>query len=787
MTTEEDVLTNQFMQQGSLFPSENVSPSTKELPGYGVLYAKGIFGSQNRLNSATFWTEEEFNALSDIAQGRQSVDNIRKMFGYFQDPSQPDDANSSLAYIDIQVLNLAPKYINRAVDKIMGLQYDVELEVVDPVSVHEKKYYDASIKAYYELQGWLQGMGMDAKTFFEDLDVDLLPEYPDELMYEMLTNPKIKKAIDAELAVKLIHEITNFNQKMRMAVWDMVVYGRAHVEATRNSNGVPWINKINPKYAGGAYVENEDFDGQEYAFYFDFPTVNQFRKEASATMTEEEIESVILQYAGENNRQTYYSPARANNIYDGLLYIPVMRFYFLSEDKRVYVKRENQYGNETMMERGINWKPDKNDEKFMPGGNSEVISNTYTCVYGGTWVLDSEYVYDYGKKQVPRSSLVDVTLPLKTFAPNYKDGRTVSFAAQMIEPLFMINVAWNKIKEILAKGWMGYQEIDFTQLESVALGKGGKVWKPRDVYMHFLKTGRLIKRSPVNKHDQRYSSSAIDSNPAGLQLADYFTAFTTGIQMLEQMTGTTVAESVDQPDRLAVKVMQQSQATGDLDMGYLFNGYTQLYRSLTHQLILLTQEAKRDGVGIEGFISALGQHFAVPDEMAYCDLGLYLTRAPRPEEWAAFYNDLAIGLENGTITHLDSAYIREIKNLKKARQILGIRVKINERKAMQAKAQDQQAALEANQQAAQSKMQGDIAVIERQRDIDLEKMKLQAMIDEALMTREKELDGIISGKSEQVKKEIQKGKNVAEVIKEKMRSDVELKKVEKRPDKSPKD
>jgi hypothetical protein len=788
MTDSEELVDSDFMVKGSVFPNEFVSPKAKERPEYGLHYVKGMYYSSSRYGGYHFWDDNEYQALIEVAQGRQSVDSIRKMLGFFKDPNDDaqDEGAASLAYIDVQVLNLAPKYINRAVSKIMAVDYDVSIEAIDAASVHEKKTYEASIQAFYEYRTWIEDMKMNPRDFFPDLDVDILPEYPDELMFEMLTNPKLKKAINGELAISLAHEINDFKQKMRMVAWDMVTLGRGHLHTYRDANGVPRADKINPKYFIGSYVEDENFDGQEYAGFFDFPTVNEFRKEARASLTEEEIEKVVQHFSYQNSIENAYHPARENQKYDGLNYIPVLRFYFLSQDERLYITRENNYGNTTMMERGLKWKPREDDENFK-NGKSRIIRNEYTSVYGGTWVLDSDIVYDYGKKNFPRTNLVDAKLPIITFSPNYKEGRTVSFVSQMIEPLLMVNVTWNKIKEILAKGWMGVQEIDFTQLEEVALGAGGRKWRPRDVYEHFLQTGRLIKRSPVNKYDQRYSNSAIDSNPTGLQLADYFNAFTTAIQMLEQMTNTGIAESVNQPDRLAVKVAQMSQMAGNMDMEYLFNGYEYLFKRGSESLLQLIQEAKRDGIGIEGFISALGMHFSVPDEVAYCDYGLFVKRAPGPEEWIDFYNQLSIGLEKGTVTHLDVAYIREIRNLKKARQILGIRIKINERKVAQMQSANNQAAMEANRVAAADKTQGKLAEIQAKAAADRENIILQGKISELLMMKEKQLDSIIKGVEQQVKKEISKQQSIDEIVKQALRNKVEALKVEKREDKSPED
>jgi hypothetical protein len=770
-----------FAVDGSVFPNEFVNPEIKKRDSYGLKYAKAMYHSSGRFGlNNTHWNNTDYDALMEIAQGRQSVESIRKMFGFFNDPSSADDDGSaSLSFLDIQVLNLAPKYINRAVEKIINRKYDVQLAAIDPVSVHDKATYEANLRTYYELREWFSNMSMSPRDFFPDLDVDVLPEYPDEVMYELLTNPKIRKAIDGELSLTLLQEINNFNQKMRMYAWDIVVFGRGHLECYRDENGIPRVKKINPKYYIGSYVEDENFQEQEYAGYLDFPTVNQFRKEASATMGDDEIQKIVQQYAFQNDNSRAIDPGRQYENYDGLNYIPVMRFYFLSQDDRLYITRRNQFGNITMMERGLSWKGKEGD-------NFEgIIKNSYTTVYGGTWVLDSNSVYNYGPKSYTRSNLVDVTLPIVTFSPNYKDGRTVSFAAQMIEPLNMINTAWNKIKEIMAKGWMGFQEIDFTQLEAVSLNKGGKNWSARQVYQHFLQTGRLVKRSAVNKYDQRYSSSAVEGNAGGLMLSDYFTTFTTGINMLEQMTATTVAESVDQPDRLAVRVMQQSQQTGDLDMGYLFNAYEYGYRDISKQMLLAMQSAKQDGIGISGFVQSLGKHISVPEHIAYSDYGLFLVQGPSDMEWAEFYQELQIGLQNGTVTHLDSAYIREVRNLKKARQVLAIRMKINERKAAQMKQQDIQANMEANKMSAQEKTKGELATIQAKSKAKMQEIELQGMIDERLKKLELQGQSAIAQRAGEVKQNVSKQASVDEIIKQSVRNKGELEKTKAKPVPSP--
>jgi hypothetical protein len=749
-----------FRINGSNFPNEDVHPDRKLHPKYILQYGKAIHNNGTRFGQP-WGDDDQFDTLMSIAQGNLSIENIRKMFGYFRDPSDAsEDGSRALAYIDVKVLNLATKYINRAVAKMVNNHYDLQLEGIDPTSVDRKKSYEASVKAYYNFRGFLAKMKIDPKEFFPDLDIEVLPEHPDELLFEMLTNHKVKEAIEAELGLQLLHEMNDFEQTRRLVDRFITIVGTGHVHCYRDRNGVPREELINPKYYVGSYFDREDYKDQEYAGFYDFPTVSQFRQEARGWIPDDEIENIVSHYMNQNTTRNVSHPSSNVRDYDGLDYIPVLRFYFLSNDKRKHVVRKNQFNNDTIMEPRPNWKP-KDGERVVATYDTE-----YTCVYGGVMVLDTDWVYDYGQKMVPKSNLVEVKLPIVSVSPNYYEGKTVSFLSQMIEPLYMINVAHNKIKEVLAKGWFGIMEIDFTELESVALGAGGKKWTARTVYQHFLKTGRLIKRGAVNKHDQKYGNSAVSVSQSGVQLADYFNTFTTYVNVLEAMIGTAAAESSQQPDRLAVRVAQMSQNVGDLDMEYLYNADQTIFRNVSHVMLLLLQQAKADGVGIEGFISALGQQFSVPEDIAYCDFGMFLQRAPGPDEWADFFEDLRKGLDKGIITHLDSAYIREVKNLKKARQILGQRIKVNERKAAQAAQQNNQMAMDANKAATQEKFMADREVAILTDKMENARMERQAQIDQALIDRKAEHDARLMASTDKAKKDIARQKSTDELIKE---------------------
>lgn len=757
------------------FPSEYVAPREKEKPEYGLKYAKAMYGASNRLGPNIFFDDSEYNALIEVAQGRQSVDGIKRLYGYFERPFEQDDSDE-LAYIDVQVLNLAPKYINRAVAKMQRYSYDISADAVDPVSVNEKEAYGAAIQAFYRLNNWLKDININVKEMFPELDVDMLPQFMDELAYDAITNPKIKTEIWAEIALQLLHFINEYQQKMREVDWDIAVLGKGHMHFYYDEKGYPRCERINPKYAVGSYVDNENFTDQEYAGFFDWLTENQVRKEMLADgYTDSEIKELVSKW-------TMGAPPSTDltgnfNRFDGLTYIPVLRFYFRSEDNRRYVVKKGKY-EEVLKEKSFDYEPDEETyEKHFATNERRLVKNDYTSIYGGTWIIDTDVVFDYGRKKYPRMELVNATLPIKTFAPNMKNGRVVSLMAQMIEPLFMINVAHNKIKEYLAKGWMGLREIDFGMLEDVKLGKGGQVWTPRQVYEFIVKTNIVPTRTKVNQWEQVIKKQTVSDYQTGVTLADYFTTISTYINLLEQMTSAPLADQLNPPDRMSATAAKQSALTSDVDMEWLFNAHENMYLQGSHQLLLMLQETLSDGNKVEGWVPALGSSatsfFQVPEQLAYCELGIRLTRKPTEEMWAQFYTDVQIALQNQEISLADSVFLREIDNLKKARQIMVVRANQYKREKRQEAEFNNNLAIQSNQAAAEAKLRGEIekerAKAQTQQEVELLKGRIAAVLADAQNHWDANMLSIENMSKERMVRE----QNMGTIIKESMRSRAE--------------
>lgn len=761
---------------GYVFPDEFVRPEVKEKPEYGLQYIQAAWASNDRFGAGKFADQEQIQSLVEIAQGNMSTEPLRRSFGVLNDTtSRYDDGPNSLVNIDPQVLNLASKYVNRAVAKIKMREFEVGLEAVDPLSGDEKKDYAASIKAFYRLKSFYEEMGVPYQAVSEGLDVATLPEYPDELLYDIEADPKLAKEIAGEIVLQLMQDVNRYSHKMLLNIWNLVVKGWAHVDIYPDQNGIPRIKVIQHEYWGGSYVEDDDFEEQEYAFYIEPITVNQFIKEASPYYNEEELRHIAYKYSNQN---TEFTGLESINTFDHLSYIPVVRFYFLSEDTRSYVSRNNQHGSKILMEKDFNYSPPPDvKSRFEEGGDSRVIRNTYTSCYGGTWVYNSNIVYGYGRKNTPRTNLVDTSLPIKTFTTNYKKGRAVSFTAQIIEPLNMLNVAWNKVKETLAKGWMGIRNLDLSALESVALGKGGNVWTPREVVEYLNMSNTAVGRRNAGNQWGQSNGDIVTVTDSGVRLSDYFSTITLAINMLDQMTGTAIVESSNVPDRLPAKAVTASQAASDIDMQYLYEAYSYMNYRTSYTLLLACQEAAKNPNALNYFMPALGKvTIEQLKDMTRADYAMRMTKKPSQEEWLDFYQDVRTALDAGMkglpggIRLSDAIRIREIDNLKQARQLLIIREAKYQREMMQQKQLDNQMAMEANQQAAQAKFQYDTTIMQEQGKIDAKIEEIKGQMKLAAQEQQAKLTNMTSQISDEMKKVIKDIEGKYATIKEGMRS-----------------
>ena len=127
----------------------------------------------------------------------------------------------------------------------------------------------------------------------------------------------------------------------------------------------------------------------------------------------------------------------------------------------------------------------------------------------------------------------------------------------------------------------------------------------------------------------------------------------------------------------------------------------------------------------------------------------------------------------------DSAFLRSIDNLKEARELFAVREQQYDRKVNAANQQNQQAALAANQQAAQLKMQGTIEEQNNQGKVDAELTKLEYQLKERLAQIENGITAQSKQFGDQIKVMVKKQEGTDRMITQALKNRAEIYKADK--------
>lgn len=731
------------MSYTSSFPSEHESPQVKATPEYGIKYAKAMLEAFNFSTGNMFKNNRDLiKDLDALAQGEIDETGISRLLGYYKSKTSAEQ-EESLSYIDVKVVNILTKLVNNAIGKLNELRYDISLTPIDPLAINRQKQFEKTIRLYNEMKGFLNVTKIPAQELFGDIDFDAIPEDPDELMLDANMNPKLNAAMKSEMTIKMLHAVNDWPQKQNEFSYDLVAYGMAINYTYLDKNLVPRMRPILCSDFIHSAVRSEAFDNLEYAGHIERISPNQFIREASPYMTKNEMDGVIRTYAP--NYDTYAMSQYEH--YDGLGRIPVFRFQFLTENIDKYVSKKGKYGNKILKQKAFNFSPSSDELPRYESGEKQLITNTYTAKYSGTYILDSDFVYGYGldvSSQRTNSKMVDEKLNYIVFAPFMKNGKVVSPLSQVIEPYTMFNLAWNKAKKILGRGWSGALELDFSAFESVTLGKAGKVWTPRELFTYFLEEDILIKRKNTNVYGQS-NGSAVEQKNIGLQLTDYFNTMSISAQYMKEALGLNdYADGSTVGDRTAVGVMNAAQAQSNTNLAYLFRALTSIYERTSMSMLLLAQKSIKSGNRLAGWIPAMGRStakfFEADMDVAIHDFGLVVEQQPDKMAWDRLYmlidKAVELGEVNGGISIDDAIFIHQIDNFKQALEVTKVRRKRRLKEAQQIADQAADRQIKINESAANAKKEADLAVLKADEEKQYRVMEKQKEISKELLELE---------------------------------------------------
>lgn len=708
------------------YPDPNIDPKLKGKQ-YIMNYGMAMYHSFRNSGYNIFYnSRREYRDLMAYAMGNQSINQYKERLDVWK------DQDKSWMNLDWQILNLCSKFVNVVHGKLNKTDFNVVATAVDALAMDQKREYKAKLDAYVELKGWMNTIGVDSSKYFaEDPDISL-----DPIEQEIKLNMNLKHywCMQMEKAIKHILNNNDFKELRHELIWDLIVLGVGALKITERREGLPKIEKVNPENLIVSYTEFPNFRELQHAGEVKFMTPNEFFERAGKEFNPDQRKDIMNRYAKIRPRYSHDegSNTMPTNIGEGRM-IEVVDFFFLSPDAMVHEKKKDKRGNSKIYRKPYNYPSDAKEYEAKYDKEREVFRTSYDCLYKGLWIIGSDYICDYGKVENANiDDCYDNVIPYVIMAPNMKFGITASLVKQMIPVLNMIQINWLRYNDVVAKYIPKGAFIDLDALEDVAIGKGGKNMTKKEIIDLYFKRGILAgrRKNMANKGAHGMPIEELE-NGMSRDVVTFFNNILNGINILRQIIGVNEVTDASTPDPKMLKSLAQAADMGTNNaLDYLYHGVNSTFEYLCKGLSSSVLNAHSRGIDL-GFDQAIGtgsvKFFGENSDITSHKFGIALENKPSEEEWNQFYQSVMIAVENQQITVSDDAFIREIDNLKEARQYL---IWAEKRQAKQ-KAQEAQGNIQATAQAQQqsaaaaSQMKQQEISMESQAKIELEKQKAE--------------------------------------------------------------
>jgi hypothetical protein len=722
------------------YPSDFVSPSEKDSDAYGLRYFKAMYDEheQDTNMNTNESLQDRFITNRKYAEGLQDVDKYKDLLA--------TNGDNSYLNLDWSCISVIPKFVEVLVGGLINQDYKIQCNAIDPLSQSTKDKERRKLVANMELKQFsdeveeVTGIPIvpkDAEIFGSQEEIDL----------HMQLNYKQDVEISMEQALEFVLYNNDWDESRKRIIRDIIVLKRAGFRNYRDINSDLRVRYVDPANLITSYSKDPNFKGVRHAGELIQLTISELRQMAGSSFTEKQYFDIARSYAGQNGNRSwaygnnYYSRANGSTrdgLYDDYL-ISVLDAEFFSTNRYVYEKKSNNYGGYYFQRREYGYKlPKKSKQK------RELIERDIRCVYKGMWIVGSDYVFDYGlKPNMVREKIngkysTDTNLSFQLYAPDIYDMENKSLVEKMMPFADQMQLVHLKIQQLLGKARPPGLAVDVSGLSNVLKGMGEEGWKPLDIQNMYDQLGTYYFSSVRDDGTPIANSNPIQElqNGIGSDLERLVGIYNYNLQEIRNVTGVNEAAEGSSPHKDSLvgvekmKLMASNNATRTINDAYL-----RLIEMTAKDLSLMIQDNIENGVGIEGYYTAIGEQKVktikiTGKDVSLSEIGIKIEALPDAEEKAYIEQNIQASLASGELRLEDAIVVRRVAktNVKLAEQVMLLRrKKYQEEQAQQAQAQAQanaeqqamaaQVAAQADMQKKQAETQAKIASLQAEYEL----------------------------------------------------------------------
>jgi len=726
-------------KKSSNFPDPLASSEEKQGKEYGLKYAKSIYqqwGKMDQQNSIYGNRKKTFEKNRRYANGTQDTTIYRSLLTSLD----PNNGDGSMLNLDFTPVPILPKFVRIVVNKILSLNPYPNLEAVDPLSSSEKDTDRRKIEMLIAAKNQLKKIE-DKTGVIIGMDSNTIPDTLEEVEIFIGNNIKSSSEIAAQIATNLTLEWNDFNEGvLRRCVNDLAVLGLSVVKRDNDPQYGIKTSYVDPIHFIHSFTEDPNFSDLVYAGHVRYIPIQELKRMAGDQFTEEEYKQIAQKaqkkYGYDASKLTQSSYDRVNNInnfgYDEYM-IEVLDFEFISVDCQYFESKESRYGNVGFYSKGENYKAPKNSVF-----NREVSKLENASVYGGCYILGTDFLFDYGKKNNIPKNIHDISktnLSYSVCATNLLDMMPKSMVDSCIGFADQLQLTHLKIQQAVAKAKPDGIIIDIEGLENVQLGKGGEL-QPLDLHDIYEQTGVFYYRS--KNPDGGFQNPPIREIGNSIRnINELIGLYNHYLKMIRDATGINEVMDATSPKGDAlVGVRQQALAAANNAIYDITNSSMVLYKKVCSDIVKCIQVIHPDSVLYKIYENAIGkENMSVLSSfrnLAMYNFGVRVVKEMEEAERQYLEQNIQIALGQKEIDLEDAIAIRQLKDVNQAERLLIVRRKKRIAQQQQMAQQNSQQQAQVQQQSAQAASEARQQELQLQAQLKAQEMQLKAQLEAQL-------------------------------------------------------
>ena len=728
------------------FPDPLADYSAKQDKSYGLQYARAIYeqwGQSTDTHSLYGRRNKIFSRNRDYANGTQDTTIYKQLLNTLG----PEKGDGSLLNLDYTPVPILPKFVKIVMNKILSRDPYPNLESIDPISSSEKNRKKDRMKMQVQARQELIALKQQTGVVL-DMDPEDIPETLEEAEMFMDTNIKTDAEVAAQVATNMTLSWAEFNDTtFRRAVKDLISLGMSVVKRSNDPNKGIEVEYVDPVHFVHSYTDDHNFSDLVYAGHIKRIPIQELKRLAGDQLSEECYKEIANKVKSKyDNDATRFNSSHYDDRYMRTIYgydeymVEVLDFEFISIDTMHFEEKESRFGNIGFYFKGMKHKA-KNNGVFDRKPHKMEVG----CLYGGSFVIGTDKMFDYGKKtNVPKNlhDLSRVNLSYSVVATNFRRMMPKSLVESCTGFADMLQLTHLKIQQAIAKAKPDGLIIDIEGLENVQLGKGGEL-EPLEIHDIYEQTGVFYYRSK-NPEGGFQNPPVREIGNQIRNIQELVALYNHYLQLIRDTSG--INESMDgttPKGDMLVGVQQNAIAQGNNALYDITHSSMLLYKRVCSDIVKCLQIIPPDSVLFKIYANAIGEtNMSVLNsfrDLPMYNFGVKVVKEMEDKDREFLEQNIQMAIQQGQIDLEDAMAVRSLKDVNQAERLLIIRRKKRMQEQQQMAAQNSQMQAQQAQQAAMAASQAKQQELQMEAQLKQQEIQLKGQMDMQLMQMEHEM------------------------------------------------